>query len=156
VLVRQGHHRQVEILTEPRAPAGRPPERRTDRPPATETPQKDPDPPANTGLAPAPVVDTPRPSQGGATADPPPRPTAECLAELVERLQRFHRAGRPALAMTLRAIPGARLELQRTGPRAVSLTWAGRGPKPDSAQIAQLRDALAQRDLTLSSLVVEA
>ncbi len=70
---------------------------------------------------------------------------------LVERIDRFVRSGRPALALTLRGgLPG-RLELQRVGPGVISLRLSSPRP-PAPSELGELRQALEARGLSVQSL----
>jgi hypothetical protein len=72
--------------------------------------------------------------------------------ELIERIEVFVRSQRPALKMSLGGALDATVEVERTGPREVSLRIQGRrGPVP-SEELARIRGALEAKGLRLRSL----
>lgn len=87
---------------------------------------------------------------------PPVDPAARAQAtlQLIERIELFTRQNRPALSLALPQSLGARVEIERAGKGAVSMTWVGVNgpPRPDDVQ--RVREALASRGLSLRSLTV--
>jgi hypothetical protein len=95
---------------------------------------------------------TPQPAGASPGGEAPAR--AEALLALVERIDAFVRAGRPALALEVGGALGARVELERTGPGEVALTLRPRGAPPAAAELEALRRAVEGRGLRLSRLVL--
>jgi len=96
-----------------------------------------------------------QPSSAAGNGGPPAPSVAEERVDramaLVERIDRFVRSGRPALALTLRGgLPG-RLELQRVGPGVISLRLSSPRP-PAPSELGELRQALEARGLSVRSL----
>jgi hypothetical protein len=88
-------------------------------------------------------------SSGAATA--PAENRVERAMALVERIERFVRSGRPALALTLRGRLPGRLEVERVAPGAVALRLSS--PRaPSGRALDELRQALEARGLTVRSL----
>ena len=95
---------------------------------------------------------------GGTGAAAPARNPEERVEQamaLVERIERFVRIGRPALALTLRGGLAGRLELQRVAPGAISIRLSSARP-PSRGELAELRQALEARGLSVRSLVTRA
>ena len=88
----------------------------------------------------------------GAAAPPSiPEQRIERAMALVERIERFVRSGRPALALTLNGDLAGRLELQRVAPGAISIRLSSARP-PSSDALGELRQALEARGLSVRSL----
>ncbi|MFP2959257.1 hypothetical protein ACLEPN_15795 [Myxococcus sp. 1LA] len=98
---------------------------------------------AGTGGASAPVEDT------------SPALRAEAALALIERIEVFVKSQRPALSMSLRGHLDATVEVERTGPREVSLRIQGRNRPVAAEELSRLRDALEARGLKLRSLRAE-
>jgi len=77
----------------------------------------------------------------------------ERALQLVERIERFVRSGRPALALTLRGALRGHLELRREAPGIISLLLASPRP-PSSSELQELRQALEARGLSVQTLAV--
>jgi len=100
----------------------------------------------------------PQPAVGPATGGSAPHeaPLASTRAEaamaLIERIDVFVKSQRPALSMSLRGHLEATVEVERTGPREISLRIQGhRGPVA-AEDLSRLRDALEARGLKLRAL----
>lgn len=97
-------------------------------------------------------------STGGAHApaeEVSPAARAEAAMALIERIEVFVKSQRPALSMSLRGHLDATVEVERTGPREVSLRIQGRHRPVGAEDLSRLRDALESRGLKLSSLRAE-
>jgi len=75
----------------------------------------------------------------------------ERAMELVERIERFVRSGRPSLALTLRGQLPGRLEIERVAPGTIHLRLSSRRALSDRA-LEELRLALEARGLSVRSL----
>ncbi|WNZ65065.1 hypothetical protein QEG98_16335 [Myxococcus sp. MxC21-1] len=84
-----------------------------------------------------------------------PAARAEAAMALIERIEVFVKSQRPALSMSLRGHLDATVEVERTGPREVSLRIQGRHRPVAAEDLSRLRDALESRGLKLSSLRTE-
>jgi hypothetical protein len=119
------------------------------------------EPPSSPRAAPPPAREAGRPAEGvgsitaGATGAAAPASIPEQRIEramaLVERIERFVRSGRPALALTLHGGLAGRLELQRVAPGAISIRLSSARP-PSSDALGELRQALEARGLSVRSL----
>jgi hypothetical protein len=96
--------------------------------------------PAGTAAAPAGVVPAPAPED-----------RVERAMELVERIERFVRSGRPSLALTLRGQLRGRLEIERIAPGAITLRLSSRRA-PSAHALEEIRQALEARGLSVRSL----
>jgi hypothetical protein len=96
-----------------------------------------------------------RPEGASAAAAGTPTPVearVQATLELIEKIEVFVRAQRPALALRLGGSLDATVELERTGTRQVALRIQGhRGPLPRE-DLGRLREALEARGLRLSAL----
>jgi hypothetical protein len=82
---------------------------------------------------------------------PPREDRVERAMELVERIERFVRSGRPSLALTLRGgLPG-RLEIERVAPGTIDLRLSSRRALSDRV-LEEIRQALEARGLSVRSL----
>lgn len=87
------------------------------------------------------------------SAPPPPRIDPERALAMIERVQRYERAGRPGLQLSLGKSLGGDVELERLAKGVVSVRVRGRsGPLP-TAVVRQLRTALAQQGLKLGAFI---
>ena len=75
----------------------------------------------------------------------------ERAMELVERIERFVRSGRPSLALTLRGQLRGRLEIERVAPGAITLRLSSRRA-PSEQAMEEMRQALEARGLSVRSL----
>ncbi|MFY1825456.1 hypothetical protein ACN47A_06035 [Myxococcus fulvus] len=89
-------------------------------------------------------------STGASPTEPPSR--AESTQEVIERIEVLVKSQRPALSLSVRGSLHATVEVERTGPREVTLRIQGhQGPVPET-ELTRLRDALEARGLRLRSL----
>jgi hypothetical protein len=88
---------------------------------------------------------------GGGAATSGPAHIEAALA-LVERVETFLRSGRPGLAFHLGGTVGQSVELERVGPRRVSVSLRGGALGPVDAR--RLRSELGARGITLARLDV--
>ena len=87
----------------------------------------------------------------GVVAASTPEDRVERAMELVERIERFVRSGRPSLALTLRGQLRGRLEIERVAPGAITLRLSSRRA-PSEQALEEIRHALEARGLTVRSL----
>jgi hypothetical protein len=107
-------------------------------------------PPVTGALQPPPPGTSSEGLRAGATQTASKGPSSvQSALELVQQIELFMKSQRPALAMTLTS-GGGKLEVERTGPGAVSLRLRGVGLS--AAQTDQLQALLSQRGLSLSEL----
>jgi hypothetical protein len=95
--------------------------------------------------------------QLAAQAPAPPETTATRAAsaiELIEKIETFVRSQRPALALTLVGRLGARVEIERVGPKEVSVRLRGKHGPPSPEEVTQIREGIREKGLVLSSLSV--
>ncbi|MCP3101235.1 hypothetical protein LZ198_20380 [Myxococcus sp. K15C18031901] len=122
---------------------------RKDSPPPALDPTR-----VETGMEPG--AGTPRGSNAattsGAAATEAPTTQVDAALELIERIEVFVKSQRPALSLSLRGSLAATVEVERTGPREVSLRIQGRGAPVPGAALERLREALEARGLRLSTL----
>jgi hypothetical protein len=90
-------------------------------------------------------------SAAGGAPTPTPEDRVERAMELVERIERFLRSGRPSLALTLRGQLPGRLEIERVAPGAIALRLSSRRA-PSGRALEELRQALEARGLSVRSL----
>jgi hypothetical protein len=81
-----------------------------------------------------------------------PQKRAEAVAQLIDRIEVLVRSRRPTLAFTLNNSFAAKVEVEKTGPKQVSLRIQGWNGPPPPSEIALIRDALRERGLKLTSL----
>jgi hypothetical protein len=93
-------------------------------------------------------------SSAGTASAEAPSPTVQVQAamELIEKIELFVRSQRPALRMSLGGPLAATVEVERTGPREVSLRIQGHGGPLAQEELARIRDGLEARGLRLHSL----
>ncbi|MBI3185828.1 MAG: hypothetical protein HYZ28_27135 [Myxococcales bacterium] len=73
---------------------------------------------------------------------------------LIEKIERFLKSHRPALALTLDDAIAARVEIERTGPKEVALRIQGRNGPPAPEDLSRIREEIRTRGLKLSALSV--
>ncbi|HEX4620677.1 MAG TPA: hypothetical protein VH208_03840 [Myxococcaceae bacterium] len=104
----------------------------------------------------APLPSSPPATAPSAAAAPPdaanPHKRAEAVAQMIERIDVLVRSNRPTLSFTLNNSFAAQVEVEKTGPRQVSLRIQGWNGPPPPEEIALIRDALRERGLKLTSL----
>jgi len=94
-------------------------------------------------------------SGAGSTEAPGAQVHVQAAMELIEKIELFVRSQRPALRLSLGGALAATVEVERTGPREVSLRIQGRdGPLPYQ-ELARIRDGLEARGLRLRFLRAE-
>ena len=98
------------------------------------------------------VTAAPAPAGAGELASPPAQ--VEAALALVERVETFLRSGRPGLAFHLGGGAGQSVELERVGPRRVSVSLRGGALGPADAR--RLRSELGARGITLARLDMHA
>jgi hypothetical protein len=93
----------------------------------------------------------------GAAASEASSPQAQVQAamELIEKIDLFVRSQRPALRLSLGGSLASTVEVERTGPREVSLRIQGRGGPLAQEDLARIREGLEARGLRLRSLHAE-
>ncbi|MBX7115323.1 MAG: hypothetical protein K1X64_13420 [Myxococcaceae bacterium] len=79
---------------------------------------------------------------------------AEAAIALVSRIEVFLRGMLPRISMTLNNSLGATVDIERMGPRAVSVRLKGKNGPPKPEEVSRLRDAMGERGLKLMSLSV--
>ncbi|WP_224245285.1 hypothetical protein [Hyalangium gracile] len=79
----------------------------------------------------------------------------QATLELIEKIELFVQAQRPALRMSLGSPLSATVEVERTGPREVALRIQGRHGPLAQEDLARIRDELGARGLRLRSLRAE-
>jgi hypothetical protein len=94
---------------------------------------------------------------GSAASVAPPEPSsaqlkAQAALELIEQIELFVRAQRPALRMSLGGPLAAMVEVERTGPREVALRIEGRHGPLTQEDLERIRTAMEARGLRLRSL----
>lgn len=100
---------------------------------------------AQTSLAP--------PEASRAVADGTVR--AAQAVELIEKIETFIKdSRRPAIALTLNNSLGAKVEIERIGPREVALKVIGHRGPPNAEDIGRIRDEMAAHGLKVSALSV--
>lgn len=80
---------------------------------------------------------------------------AQAAMELIEKIELFVRSQRPALRLSLGGALAATVEVERTGPREVSLRIQGRGGPLAREELTRIREGLEARGLRLRSLRAE-
>lgn len=78
------------------------------------------------------------------------------IMELVERIRVFERAGRPAMAFTVGGSLDAHVEIERAGPKLVTLKLVGKSKVPSAAKLNELRDELGRRGIKVASMSISA
>jgi hypothetical protein len=92
------------------------------------------------------------PSGGRAEA---PSVKAAAAVELIEKIETFIKDSRtPAIALTLNNSLGAKVEIERIGPREVALRVVGRNGPPRAEDISRIREEMQARGLKVGALSV--
>lgn len=84
----------------------------------------------------------------------PELPQVSDLRALVERIRVFVKNDRPALALSVTGGLNAEVEIERAGPKLVSLRITGRGGLPRTQEINSLKEALAAKGIRVSMIEV--
>jgi hypothetical protein len=77
---------------------------------------------------------------------------SEAMMDLVEKIEVFVKSQRPALALTLRGPAAGKVELERVGPRQISVKLTGSPQATRGLSSQELQGALSNRGLTLTRL----
>lgn len=83
-----------------------------------------------------------------------PEAKAAQAVALIEKIERFVRSQRPGLALTLDNSLGARVEIERMGPKEIALKLIGRNGPPSAEAVSRIRDELRARGLRVGALSV--
>jgi hypothetical protein len=89
------------------------------------------------------------------TEAPSPQVQVQAAMALIEKIELFVRSQRPALRLSIGGALAATVEVERTGPREVSLRIQGRDGPLAQQELARIRDGLEARGLRLRSLRAE-
>lgn len=79
---------------------------------------------------------------------------AASAVELIEKIDTFMKSQRPALAITLEGSLGARVEIERLGPKEVAVRVVGKNGPPSAEDIGRIRDEIRARGLKVGALSV--
>jgi hypothetical protein len=79
---------------------------------------------------------------------------AASAVELIEKIETFMKSSRPALAITLQGSLGARVEIERLGPKEVAVRVVGKNGPPSAEDIGRIRDEIRARGLKVGALSV--
>lgn len=83
-----------------------------------------------------------------------PQARTEQALALIERIELFVRSQRPSLALTLNNSLGARVEVERMGPKVIALRLVGHRGPPTAEAVSLIRDELRARGLKVAALSV--
>jgi hypothetical protein len=92
----------------------------------------------------------------GAPSSIPPEASVKAASavELIEKIETFMRTQRPGLAITLEGSLGARVEIERLGPKEVAVRLVGKNGPPSAEAIGRIRDEIRARGLKVGALSV--
>ena len=76
------------------------------------------------------------------------------IMELVERIRVFEKAGRPAMALTVGGSLNAEVEIERAGPKLVSLKIVGKLKSPSVSGLNEIREELLKRGIKVAALSI--
>ncbi|MBK7859574.1 MAG: hypothetical protein IPJ65_13340 [Archangiaceae bacterium] len=79
---------------------------------------------------------------------------AASAAELIEKIEAFVKSQRPGIAITLDGSLGARVEIERLGPKEVAIRLVGKNGPPKPEDISRIRDEMRVRGLKVGALSV--
>jgi hypothetical protein len=79
---------------------------------------------------------------------------AASAVDLIEKIEAFVRSQRPGIAITLDGSLGARVEIERLGPKEVAIRLVGTNGPPSPEDIGRIRDELRARGLKVGALSV--
>lgn len=107
-------------------------------------------------------VPAPVPSQPQATVTPITQASAKQEAalkaasavQLIEKIEAFVKSQRPGIALTLDGSLGARVEIERLGPKEVALRVVGKNGPPAPEDIGRIREEMRARGLKVGALSV--
>jgi hypothetical protein len=94
-------------------------------------------------------------SSTASTEAPGAQVQVRAAMELIEKIELFVRSQRPALRLSLGGALAATVEVERTGPREVSLRIQGRDGPLAQQELTRIREGLEARGLRLRSLRAE-
>lgn len=83
-----------------------------------------------------------------------PVSSADQATALIEKIELFVRSQRPGLALTLNNSLGARVEIERIGPKEIALKLVGHHGPPTADAVSRIRDELRARGLKVGALSV--
>lgn len=86
--------------------------------------------------------------------DAPPEARAAQAVALIEKIERFVKSQRPGLALTLNNSLGARVEIERIGPKEIALKLVGMNGPPTAEAVSRIREELRARGLKVGALSV--
>ncbi|MBL8952282.1 MAG: hypothetical protein JNK82_16000 [Myxococcaceae bacterium] len=79
---------------------------------------------------------------------------AASAVELIEKIETFVKSQRPGLALTLDGSLGARVEIERLGPKEVAIRVVGKNGPPAPEDIGRIREEMRARGLKVGALSV--
>jgi hypothetical protein len=79
---------------------------------------------------------------------------AASAVQLIEKIEAFVKSSRPGLSITLDGSLGARVEIERLGPKEVALRLVGTNGPPKAEDIGRIRDEMRARGLKVGALSV--
>jgi hypothetical protein len=79
---------------------------------------------------------------------------AASAVELIEKIETFMKGQRPGLAITLEGSLGARVEIERLGPKEVAVRLVGKNGPPSAEAIGRIRDEIRASGLKVGALSV--
>ncbi len=79
---------------------------------------------------------------------------AASAVELIEKIEVFVKSQRPGLAITLDGSLGARVEIERLGPKEVAIRVVGKNGPPAPEDIGRIREEMRARGLKVGALSV--
>jgi hypothetical protein len=93
--------------------------------------------------------------QSNQATAPPLKADAAAALALIEKIETFVKSQRPGLSLSLHESLGARVEIERRGPKEVSLKFFGGQRSPAPAAIHRIQEMLVARGLKVKDLTVE-
>ncbi len=79
---------------------------------------------------------------------------AATAVELIEKIETFMKSQRPGLAISLEGSLGARVEIERLGPKEVAVRVVGKNGPPSAEDISRIRDEIRARGLKVGAMSV--
>lgn len=79
---------------------------------------------------------------------------AASAVELIEKIEAFVKSQRPGIAITLNSSLGARVEIERLGPKEVAIRLVGKNGPPAPEDIGRIREEMRARGLKVAALSV--
>ncbi len=102
-------------------------------------------------VLPAPKLENVQPGNAPVKIEAPAETKAAQASALIEKIEHFVRSNRPGLSLTLHHSLGARVELERLGPKELSVKLFG---KPSAEAVGKIREELRARGLNVKLNVV--